>query len=562
MNSNKTVDISRGVVYNKRFMNEIKQLIVEGIREKALEDFIKKSIAGTEWQGKVFIAGGYVRDEFMGKDPKDLDLLVNAPNGGIEFAKWLTKKIGAYRGNEIPIPPEPQPPREHSGGYHGGAAPGEAEDDFARSNTEYQAYKQAHDVWEKEVTAIEQKSGGSNPVIFPRFGTAKFNLRGVVHNGIDLSDMDVEAVMPRKEQYTAGSRKPTVTGGELKDDVERRDFTVNSLLKDLSSGEILDLTGLGKADIKAGIVRTPLNPDKIFTDDPLRMLRAIRFAVKYQWKLPMFMLRGLKKNAAQLKNISQERIRDELNKMLLTGTPDKAVKMLKVTGLLPFVIPELIPAIKMVQNKHHKADVFQHTLDVLKKTEPVLVQRLMALFHDIGKTVTKTVEPDTGGVHFYGHELAGERMVDSVMNRLKYPRELVDAVKLGVRNHMRLKQAGDEGVKIKDKTLLKFRNEMGEQLENVLNLMHADNIAHSEASSMPNQIAGIRKRLETLKDIPTKPKMPISGFDLQQMGISPGKIYKDILNVVADAWYDNPNISKNDAIELVRNYLKINHINI
>ena len=96
----------------------------------------------------------------------------------------------------------------------------------------------------------------------------------------------------------------------------------------------------------------------------------------------------------------------------------------------------------MVQNKHHKADVFQHTLDVLKKTEPVLVQSLMALFHDIGKTVTKTVEPDTGGVHFYGHELAGERMVDSVMNRLKYPRELVDAVKLGVRNHMRLKQAG------------------------------------------------------------------------------------------------------------------------
>jgi len=497
------LDISKRMVYNKRFMNEIKQLIVEGVREKALEDFIKQSIIGTEWQGKVFIAGGYVRDEFMGKDPKDLDLLVNAPNGGIEFAKWLTKKVGAYRGGE------------------------------------------------------NEEDPGSNPVIFPRFGTAKFNLRGVVHQGIDLSDMDIESVMPRKEQYTQGSRKPTVTGGELKDDVERRDFTVNSLLKDLSSGEILDLTGLGKADIKAGIVRTPLNPDKIFTDDPLRMLRAIRFAVKYQWKLPMFMLRGLKKNAAQLKNISQERIRDELNKMLLTGTPDKAVKMLKVTGLLPFVIPELIPAIKMVQNKHHKADVFQHTLDVLKKTEPVLVQRLMALFHDIGKTVTKTVEPDTGGVHFYGHELAGERMVDSVMNRLKYPRELVDAVKLGVRNHMRLKQAGDEGVKIKDKTLLKFRNEMGEQLENVLNLMHADNIAHSEASSMPNQIAGIRRRLETLKDIPTKPKMPISGFDLQQIGLKPGPLFKEIMNAVAEAWYDNPGLTKEQAMDIAKRIARV-----
>lgn len=150
-------------------------MLNEGKKEKAAEDFIKQTIKGTQWQGKVFIAGGYVRDEFMGKDPKDLDLLVNTPNGGIEFANWITRKIGAYK-------------------------------------------------------------DGSNPVTFPRFGTAKFNLFGVTHDGIDLSDMDIEAVMPRKEQYTAGSRKPDVTGGELKDDVERRDFTVNSLLKDLKIG--------------------------------------------------------------------------------------------------------------------------------------------------------------------------------------------------------------------------------------------------------------------------------------------------------------------------------------
>ena len=181
-------------------MEEIKKLVMEGIREKALEDFIKKTIHGTEWQGKVFIAGGYVRDEFMGKDPKDLDLLVNAPDGGVKFAEWITQRTGTYK-------------------------------------------------------------AGSNPVLFPTYGTSKFNLNGIVHNGIDLTGMDIEAVMPRKEQYTAGSRKPIVTGGELKDDVERRDFTVNSLLKDLSTGEILDLTGMGKADILAGIVRTPLSPD-------------------------------------------------------------------------------------------------------------------------------------------------------------------------------------------------------------------------------------------------------------------------------------------------------------
>lgn len=529
--------------YTRQLMNEIKKLVIEGVREKALEDFIKKTIQGTEWQGKVFIAGGYVRDEFMGKDPKDLDLLVNAPNGGIEFAKWITKKVGAYRGQEFNLPPYPEISHRTSGVQNPEPA---TEEDWAKV-----------DAWQKEVDRITAAAGGSNPVIFPRFGTAKFNLRGVVHNGIDLSDMDIESVMPRKEQYTAGSRKPTVTGGELKDDVERRDFTVNSLLKDLSTGEILDLTGMGKADIQAGIIRTPLNPDKIFTDDPLRMLRAIRFAVKYQWKLPMFMLRGLKKNASQLQNISQERIRDELNKMLLTGSPDKAIKLLKVTGLLPFVIPELIPAVKMFQNKHHKADVFQHTLDVLMNTKPELVQRLMGLFHDIGKTVTRSVEPETQGVHFYGHELAGERMVEEIMARLKYPRELIDAVKLGVRNHMRLKQAGDTGVKIKDKTLLKFRNEMGEQLENILHLMHADNIAHSEASSMPYQIDGIRKRLETLKDVPTKPKMPITGFDLQKMGLKPGPLFKDIMTAVTEAWYENPGLTKEQALEIAKRVAKL-----
>ncbi len=491
---------------NKVMKEMIKQLIVEGVKEKALEDFIRKTIKGTEWEGKIFVAGGYVRDEFMGKEPKDLDLLVNSPNGGIEFAKWITQKVGAYRG-------------------------GKTEED-----------------------------PGSNPVIFPRFGTAKFNLRGVIHNGIDLSDVDIESVMPRKEQYTAGSRKPTVTGGELKDDVERRDFTVNSLLKDLSSGEILDLTGMGKADIQAGIIRTPLNPDKIFTDDPLRMLRAIRFAVKYNWKLPMFMLRGLKKNAAQLKNISQERIRDELNKMLLTSSPDKAIKLLKITELLPFVIPELIPAIKMVQNKYHTKDVFSHTLDVLKKTEPILIQRISGLLHDIGKTVTKTIDPDTKNVHFYGHEIEGEKIVEDVMTRLKYPREIIDAVKLGVRNHMRLKQAGDIDIKMKDTTLLKFRNEMGDQLENILNLINADNLSHVPGSELPNQITNIRKRLEQIKNVPTKPKMPISGMDLQQLGLKPGPIFKDIMNAITEEWYirmgENKSFTKEDALEMVKNYIK------
>jgi len=469
-------------------MIKLKSILLEGIKENNILDFIKQLIKNTKWEGKLFLVGGAVRDELIGKDIKDIDLMVNAPNGGIEFSNWITQKTHTHP-----------------------------------------------------------------PVIFPNFGTAKFNLLGVTHKGMDLGGIDIEAVMPRKEQYTAGSRKPEVSAGELADDVQRRDFTVNSLLKDLSSGEILDLTGMGKDDIRAGIIRTPLEPDKIFTDDPLRMLRAIRFAMKYNWKLPMFMLRGLKKNAPQLQNISQERIRDELNKMLMTGSPHRAVKLLKVVGLLKYVIPELIPAIKMTQNKFHNKTVFGHTLDVLSKTDPVLIQRLMGLFHDIGKVVTRSVTPT--GVHFYGHEYEGSKMVYDIMTRLKYPKELIEPVSQGVKSHMRLKQGDDTAVNLSDKSLRKFKVEMGDNLENVLGLIHADNLSHAPGSEMPNQIDNIRKRLDSLKmDIPKgKPKLPITGDDLQKdLGLKPGPIYSEIMKAVTEAWYENPQISKSKAIEIAK----------
>jgi putative nucleotidyltransferase with HDIG domain len=245
--------------------------------------------------------------------------------------------------------------------------------------------------------------------------------------------------------------------------------------------------------------------------------------------------------------------------MLMTGSPAKAIKLMKVVGLLPYVIPELVPAIKMVQNKHHSEDVFSHTLTVLSKTQPVLIQRLMGLFHDIGKTVTKSVTPT--GVHFYGHEDEGSKIAEDVMTRLKYPTELVSAVKLGVRNHMRLKSAKDTGVELSDKALRKFKIEVGDQLENILNVIHADNCAHADASAMPNQIANIRKRLETLNMNVAhgKPKLPITGNDLQAMGLKPGPIYSEIMKAVTEAWYENPNISKEQALEIAKNINKKPH---
>lgn len=479
----------------KELISEIKLTkLNEAISTKQAKtalEFIKQLIKGSEYENNVFLAGGAVRDQIMGKDPKDLDFVVRGKgiNSGIEFAEWATRKMNNYKKD-------------------------------------------------------------SNPVVYPKFGTAKFELRNIKFNGVDLSQVEIEVVAPRKEEYIHGSRKPTVTSGDLKDDVYRRDLTVNSLLRNVSTGEILDLTGNGINDIKKGIVRSPSNPDVIFNEDPLRMLRAVRFTYKYNWDLPKEMINSMRKNASQLKNISNERIQDELNKILQVTSVDKAIKLLKITNLLYYIIPEFKDAVGMTQNKYHNKDVFGHTLDVLKKTKPDVVNRLMALFHDIGKTVTKSVTPE-GDVHFYGHEDAGADIVEKRLKELKYPNEIVDAVKKGVRYHMRLKHGGDDGTGISDKTLRKFKTELGDVLESTLDVIDSDNNAHSELGSMPNQIKNIKIRLDNLKDEikNDKPELPVSGNDLKtELGLKPGPMFGKILNFVLDLWYENPKITKEEAI--------------
>ena len=459
--------------------------------EMAALDFLGKAIENSPWKGKVFLAGGAVRDQELGHPIKDIDLVADAPNGGIEFANWMTRKLGV-----------------HTDG---------------------------------------------NPVTFPKFGTAKFNMRGVKHNGHDLSDVDIEVVMPRTEKYTKGSRKPEVGAGTLAQDVERRDFTVNSLLQDLGTGEIMDLTGMGRDDIKRGIVKTPLDPDVIFTDDPLRMLRAIRFTTKYDWDLPMFMIKGIKRNAEQINNISAERIRDELNKMLQTKSPDTAIRLLQVTGLSKHILPELDKLKGLSQNVHHDQDAGKHTLQVLKGVPPELKTRLAALFHDIGKAETREVIDNE--VHFYKHEEVGEEIARNIMKRLKYPNDIIDAVTTAVRHHMRLKGSGKEGEVVSDKALRKLKADMGDHLEHTLDLMHSDNIAHAPESRMLKQIPAIRARLQNLKDAPSNKKipLPINGNDvMKELGIKPGPIVKTMLAVVADAWFENPDITDKEAMELVK----------
>lgn len=459
-------------------------------QDEAALDFLKEMVRKGPFRGNVYLAGGAVRDMVMGQTPKDLDVVVtnHGKEGGMEFAKWMAHQMGNFK-------------------------------------------------------------EGSNPVLFPTFGTAKVVLKGT-HNGVSLDGFDVEAVFARKEVYTPGSRKPEVFVGSIADDAYRRDFTTNSLMVDLTTGEILDITGRGKDDIKAGIIRTTSKPDEIFGQDALRMFRAIRFATKYDWNIDPETWEGIRKNLDNLSNTSMERVRDELDKILMTKNPTRGIRMLRDVGLLPHISKELQQAVGMTQNVHHKHDVFDHTLDVLKNTKPVLVQRLMALFHDIGKVATRSETPT--GVHFYGHEDAGVGIVDKVMRDLKYPIEIIDAVKAGVASHMRLKHGGDDAVKLSDKSLRKFKIDLGQHLEDTLDVIHADNIAHAEASAMPNQIAAVRQRLQNLNIQVQKPNLPINGNDLQAMGVPKGPKIGKILSAITDAWFENPNISKEEAIAIAK----------
>lgn len=468
----------------------LKKLLLESTDEYTVLEFLKNKIQGTQWENKLFLAGGAVRDEIMGKVPKDLDFtVIGSLDAGINFATWLANQLGIFKQD-------------------------------------------------------------SNPVIYPKFGTAKLSLN---NNNANIPPLELEFVAPRKESYTPGSRKPIVAAGGIEDDALRRDLTINSLLKNVSTGEILDISGKGVEDIKSGIIRTTQEPELIFKEDPLRMLRAIRFACKYGFEFDTNVLKGIKKNAELINNISSERIRDEIDKILVSQDPKKGFRLLKATGLLSHIVGEFNDAVGMKQNVHHKDDVFMHSMDVLSKTPPNLKTRLMGLFHDIGKTLTKTISPE-GTVHFYGHEDVGADMVKKIMQRLKYPNDLINAVVMGVKQHMKLKHGGPDASNVSDKTLRKFMVTVGDNLEDILDLIHADNVAHSEHSSMPEQIAIVRERLNKLnQQLDTKkPKLPINGNDLINIGFKPGKDIGVALAAVEDAYYENPELSYDAAIEIAK----------
>ncbi len=310
--------------------------------------------------------------------------------------------------------------------------------------------------------------------IFKNYGTAHFRYK----------DLDIEFVGARKESYNADSRNPLTAKGTLKDDQNRRDFTINTLALDLhpaTFGNLLDPFN-GVEDLNKGIIRTPLEPEITFSDDPLRMLRAIRFATRFGFKIEIACLEAIRKQAKRLEIISQERISEEFNKIILSDNPSRGFKLLNSTQLLEQFFPEFIQlqGIETIDGKSHK-DNFEHTLEVLdniSQNTDSLWLRWAAILHDIAKPPTKRFDPIVGWT-FHGHEEMGSKWVPRIFKNLKLPLDQkMKYVQKLVRLHLR-PIALIKG-SVTDSAIRRLLNEAGDDIDDLMLLCNADITSKNE----------------------------------------------------------------------------------
>lgn len=454
---------------------------------------------------RAFAIGGYVRDCFLGRPSKDIDIVVEG--SGIELAEAVGARVR------------------------------------------------------------------SNVSVFKNFGTAMLRFKGI----------EVEFVGARKESYNRDSRKPIVEDGTLEEDQLRRDFTINAMAFSLQQedfGALVDPFG-GIRDLAAGIIRTPLDPDVTFSDDPLRMLRAIRFSTKLSTSDLTFTIvpeaiESMKKNRERMSILSKERIVEELNKILVTSKPSMAFRLLEETGLLEYILPQLakLKGVETVDGKGHKEN-FSHTLEVLDnvaaleidaiaagtlkdyvfeegvevakvRTEPNVWLRWAALLHDIAKPATKRYDPALGWT-FHGHEVVGAKWIPKIFQGLKMPlNEKMKFVQKLVNLHLRpIALVTDE---VTDSAVRRLLFDAGNDIDDLMILCNAD-----ITSKNPRKVARLRSNFELVKaklvEVEAKDairnfKNPITGdYVMQLFGIEPcntiGQLKEQVKNAILDGEIEN-----------------------
>ena len=358
---------------------------------------LRKATECTDYEGRLYLVGGIVRDAVLGVEPEeDIDIVLEGDAG--ELARFL----------------------------------------------------------------LQRGVGDHPPVIFPRFGTAMLSVAG----------RQIEIVGARKESYDRTSRKPSTAPGSLLDDVLRRDFTINTLLRNLHTDEILDLTGQAFDDIEARLIRTPKEPVVTFEDDPLRMMRAVRFASKLGFTIHPETYEAIRGCSKRLKIVSAERIRDEFTKIVVSEGAARGLGILRETGLLDHFAAELSATQGVTQNVYHIHDIWTHTLKTLESipAEEGITLRLAAVLHDVGKPPTRSVD-DQGGVHFYGHQKVGAEIARRIMRRLRFPNSRIDEVAFLISMHLRV---GEYDSQWSDAAVRRLIRDAGDHLEDLMTLTRAD----------------------------------------------------------------------------------------
>jgi putative nucleotidyltransferase with HDIG domain len=378
--------------------------------------------------------------------------------------------------------------------------------------------------------------------VFRNFGTAQVKIKG--ENG----EIEVEFVGARRESYSRDSRKPIVEDGSLEDDQNRRDFTINAMAICLNKGRFGELVDPfdGLYDLEDGIIRTPLDPDITFSDDPLRMLRCIRFATQLNFFIEEETFDALERNAERIKIISGERISEELNKIMMTSTPSRGFVDLQRCGLLPLILPEL-SCMDMVESRNGKAhkNNFYHTLEVLDnvaKAGGSLWLRWAALLHDIGKPKSKRWD-NLQGWTFHAHNDIGAKMVPSIFRRLKLPMDMkMKYVQNLVELHMRPIAIADN--EVTDSAVRRLVNDAGDDIDDLMILCEADITSKNEVRKrhFRDNYLLVRQKIEDLKarDFKRLLQPVIDGNEIMQMfNLRPSREVGELKQYLKDAVLDN-----------------------